>query len=68
MNALRLTPGIDSVVLRPLRSRAEIESILHLRSEIDLSAHNSDGSGFASLEKKETNSGSSALSNLTETS
>jgi hypothetical protein len=58
----------DSVVLRHLRSRSEIEGVMHLRGEIDLSVHNSAGSGFLSLEKKETNSGLSSLLTSTGTS
>jgi hypothetical protein len=61
-------PAVESVVLRHLRSPAEIEAILHLRDEIDLSAHNSAGSNFSSLEKKETSWGSSAHSSSTGTS
>ncbi len=52
-------PGIESIVLRHLRTPEEIEAILHLRGAIDLSAHAS-GVDFLSLEKKETNWGSSA--------
>lgn len=47
--------GMDSVVLRPLTTADEIEAILHLRGQIDLSAHTGAGSNFRSLEKKETN-------------
>jgi hypothetical protein len=50
--------GFEGVVLRHLRTPAEIESVLHLREEIDLSVHASASSNFASLEKKETNWGS----------
>jgi hypothetical protein len=57
MNPPARRPGIESVVLRHLRSPAEIGTILHLRDEIDLSAHHGAGSNFLSLEKKETNSG-----------
>ncbi len=45
----------DSVVLRPLKTAKDIESIMHLRGQIDLSAHTGAGSDFRSLEKKETN-------------
>lgn len=65
MNPPAASPAIGSVVLRHLRTPAEIESILHLRGEIDLSAHTAD---FLSLEKKETSWGSSARSNWPETS
>jgi hypothetical protein len=61
-------PAIESVVLRHLRSPAEIEAILHLRDEIDLSAHNSAGSNFLSLEKKEMSSASFVRSSSTGTS
>jgi hypothetical protein len=54
-------PAIDRVVLRHLKTESEIEAVLHLREEIDLSAHYSAGN-FASLEKKETNWGLSVLS------
>jgi hypothetical protein len=57
--------AMDSVVLRHLRTCKEIESVLHLRSEIDLSVHHSAGSDFAALEKKETNSALSLLSSCT---
>jgi hypothetical protein len=45
--------GIESVVLRHLQSHDEIRAVLHLRDEIDLSAH-SGSADFISLEKKET--------------
>lgn len=45
------------VVLRHLRTPAEIESVLELRDEIDLSVHASVSSNFTSLEKKETSWG-----------
>ena len=46
----------EHVVLRHLRSPAEIESVLHLRDEIDLSVHTAAGrQPFEALEKKETN-------------
>lgn len=54
--------GIESVVLRHLKTREQIESVLHLREEIDLSVHSSASSNFASLEKKETSWGSSSHS------
>ena len=50
-----------SVVLRHLKTHAEIESVLDLRDEIDLSVHASVSSNFASLEKKETNWALSSL-------
>ena len=53
----------DRVQLRHLRTHAEIEKVLPLRQEIDLSAH-AMGDEFLRLEKKETKWGSSALSRL----
>jgi hypothetical protein len=51
-------PGdFDQVVLRPLKSPAEIQSVLHLREEIDLSVHAAAGPQFMTLEKKETSAG-----------
>lgn len=47
--------GAEGVVLRHLETPAQIESVLDLREEIDLSVHSSASSNFASLEKKETN-------------
>ena len=47
--------SMESVVLRPLTTADDIEAILHLRGQIDLSAHTGAGSNFRSLEKKETN-------------
>ena len=57
----------EEMVLRHLTSAEEIGGILHLRDEIDLSAHAAD-SNFAHLEKKEMNSGSCSVSNSTEIS
>ena len=57
--------AFDSVVLRHLKTPAEIESVMHLRGEIDLSVHASASSDFASLEKKETNWGSCSHSSST---
>jgi hypothetical protein len=51
----------DRVQLRHLRTHADIEQVLPLRQEIDLSAH-AAGDEFLRLEKKETNWGLSALS------
>jgi hypothetical protein len=55
----------EGVVLRHLTTRSEIESVMHLREEIDLSVHTSASSQFASLEKKETSWGSSSPSSST---
>lgn len=50
----------QDVTLRHLKGAAEIATVLHLRGEIDLSAHTAAGAEeFARLEKKET---SAALS------
>ncbi|AEG93110.1 hypothetical protein [Ramlibacter tataouinensis] len=46
--------SIQDVVLRHLKTPAEIASVLHLREEIDLSVHAAAGPQFAVLEKKET--------------
>jgi hypothetical protein len=46
--------SIDDLVLRHLRTPAEIAGVLHLREEIDLSVHTAAGPHFATLEKKET--------------
>ena len=54
--------GPERVVLRHLKMLSEIESVLGLREEIDLSVHASASSNFASLEKKETNWGLSSHS------
>jgi hypothetical protein len=54
----------DRVQLRHLRSHAEIEQVLPLRQEIDLSAH-AMGDEFLRLEKKETKWGLSARSTST---
>lgn len=52
----------DEVTLRHLRTPSEISTVLHLREEIDLSAHAASAADFASLEKKETSAGSWARS------
>jgi hypothetical protein len=59
--------GFDGVVLRHLKTESEIESVMHLRDEIDLSVHASASSHFASLEKKETSWGLSSHSSSTAT-
>ncbi|MBK0393360.1 hypothetical protein [Ramlibacter algicola] len=56
----------ERVVLRHLRSPAEIASVLHLRDEIDLSVHTAAGrQQFETLEKKETSAVSCSASNWT---
>ncbi|MBG9389745.1 hypothetical protein [Caenimonas aquaedulcis] len=59
--------GIESVVLRHLKTHEEIEAVLPLRDEINLSALNG-AADFHTLEKKETKSGLSSLSSLTASS
>ncbi|MDB5896744.1 MAG: hypothetical protein JWP41_346 [Ramlibacter sp.] len=51
----------SDVVLRHLKTAAEIASVVDLREEIDLSVHAAAGPQFHSLEKKETKSVSSSL-------
>lgn len=51
----------DEVTLRHLRTPSQVQSVLHLREEIDLSVHAATASNFADLEKKETNAGLSEL-------
>jgi hypothetical protein len=58
--------SIDDLVLRHLRTPAEIAGVLHLREEIDLSVHAAAGSHFVTLEKKETSAGSCSALNLME--
>jgi hypothetical protein len=51
------------VVLRHLRSPAEIARVVHLREEIDLSVHAASGlQQFQALEKKETSAAWSSAS------
>jgi hypothetical protein len=57
--------SIDDLVLRHLRTPAEIARVLHLREEIDLSVHAAAGPHFAILEKKETNAGLCSVLNST---
>jgi hypothetical protein len=55
---------IHDVVLHRLRTPEEIESIVSLRGEIDLSVHAASGRRqFESLEKKETSAVSCSVSN-----
>ena len=54
---------IHDVVLHHLRTPEEIESIVYLRDEIDLSVHAAAGrQQFESVEKKETNAVSCSVS------
>jgi hypothetical protein len=55
--AVRPPLGVRDVVLKHLRTEAEISGVLHLREEIDLSVHATAGSQFHTLEKKETSWG-----------
>ena len=53
----------QDVTLKHLKSAEEISTVLHLRGEIDLSAHTAAGADeFARLEKKETSAGLCMLS------
>jgi len=45
---------LSELKLHPLRTPAQIASVLHLRGEIDLSVHAAAGEEFVRLEKKET--------------
>lgn len=54
--------AVEAVRLRHLKTRPEIERILHLRDAIDLSVH-SAAADFRSLEKKEMSAASSGHSN-----
>jgi hypothetical protein len=45
--------SIEDVVVRHLKTPAEIAGVLHLREEIDLSVHAASGPQFEVLEKKE---------------
>ena len=58
------TLPVGEVVLHHLRTPAEVDNILFLRGEIDLSAHAAAGPEFDRLEKKETSAASSAVSSL----
>ena len=58
----RGTLPLDKLRLRHLRTASEIQSIVHLRDEIDLSVHAAAGPQFEALEKKETSAASSAVS------
>jgi hypothetical protein len=57
--------SIDDLVLRHLRTPAEIAGVLHLRDEIDLSVHAAAGPHFATLEKKKTSAGLCSALNST---
>ena len=63
----RGTLPLDKLRLRHLRSASEIQSIVHLRDEIDLSVHAAAGPHFEALEKKETSAASSAVSSTAAT-
>lgn len=58
--------SLHDVVLHHLRTREEIDSIVFLRDEIDLSVHTAAGASFEILEKKETNAASCAASSSPE--
>ena len=61
--APRMPLPASGVVLHPLRTPSEVEEIVHLRGEIDLSVHAAAGPQFELLEKKETSAASCAASN-----
>lgn len=48
---------VQELELRHLTTREEIEEVLHLRENIDLSVHTAAGGEFETLEKKETSAG-----------
>lgn len=55
--------SFGAVVLRHLRTPAQVAAVLHLREEIDLSVHAAaDPQHFSALEKKETNAALSMAS------
>ena len=68
MPPLAYPDSAGGVVLRHLKTPADIESVLDLRDEIDLSVHASVSSNFALLEKKETSWALSSLSSRAATS
>jgi hypothetical protein len=55
---------IQDVVLHHLRTPDQIENVIFLRDEIDLSVHTAAGRQFEELEKKETTAGSFTGSSL----
>jgi hypothetical protein len=60
--SLREPLPIKDVVLRHLRTPDQIENVIFLRDEIDLSVHAAAGRQFELLEKKETSAVSSTVS------
>jgi hypothetical protein len=60
--APRVSLQVQDVVLHHLRTPADIQGIVHLREEIDLSVHTAAGPQFGWLEKKETSAASCAVS------
>jgi len=63
MPGLRMPLVLGEVVLHHLKSARDIEQVLHLRDEIDLSAHLAAGGDFFAREKKETSAAWCSLSN-----
>ena len=61
--ALRQSASVEDFSIRHLKTFRDIEDILYLREEIDLSVHSATGPEFLELEKKETNAALSAPSN-----
>ena len=54
MPGMRMPLPVQDVTLRHLKTPREIEQVLHLREEIDLSVHLAAGGDFLAREKKET--------------
>lgn len=52
--------SVDDVVVRHLKTPAQIAGVLHLREEIDLSVHAAAGPQFEALEKKEMSAATSS--------
>lgn len=56
---------VEDMVLCHLKTPERIESVLHLRDEIDLSVHAAAGRQFVELEKKETSAAWCSVSSST---
>jgi len=61
----RVPSSVNDFSIRHLKTHAEIERILSLRNEIDLSVHTAHEADFFTREKKETSAVLSAHSSLT---
>jgi hypothetical protein len=55
---VRATLSMNDVVLHRLQGPGEVQQVMHLRDEIDLSVHAAAGPQFGMLEKKETSAAS----------